>query len=187
MKDLNVHDRIVETATRLFYTKGYNMTGINQIIDEASIAKASLYAHYRSKSELLTAYLDGQANYFFNELEKHLEGIKGTQQKLTGIFDFHVAMYEMTAFGGCPFLRIKAEVNCTEAEVWGRVEQNKNRLKEIFNSLVADIDNKTGLSNDALADLLYYLLEGATVTATIKKNTDPIKSALKSVKTILNP
>lgn len=187
MKDLNVHDRIIETATRLFYTKGYNTTGINQIIEEAGIAKASLYSHYRSKSELLTDYLDRLNSYYFKELEGYLKGIKGKQEKLIGIFEFHVALYEMNAFGGCPFLRIKAEVNSTETEVWKRIEQNKNRLKEIFDTCVADIDNRSGLTDDALSELLYYILEGATVTSTIKKNTEGIQNAMKSVIALLNP
>jgi len=41
----NPKDRILETASRLFYTQGFNATGINQILDEANVAKASLYQH----------------------------------------------------------------------------------------------------------------------------------------------
>jgi len=45
----SVRDKIVSVAGRLFYEQGYNNTGINQVIDEAGIAKASLYNHFNSK------------------------------------------------------------------------------------------------------------------------------------------
>ena len=57
MKKLGVKDRIVETASDLFYHNGYNQTGINQIIAEAGVAKASMYQHYRSKEDIAVAYL----------------------------------------------------------------------------------------------------------------------------------
>ncbi|MEM7184121.1 MAG: TetR/AcrR family transcriptional regulator [Spirochaetota bacterium] len=44
--------RILYTAIRLFYNQGYNATGINQIIKEAQVAKASFYDHYPSKEQL---------------------------------------------------------------------------------------------------------------------------------------
>ncbi|MBL4643684.1 MAG: TetR/AcrR family transcriptional regulator, partial [Flavobacteriaceae bacterium] len=46
MKKLGVKDRIIETASDLFYNAGYNQTGINQIIAEAGVAKASMYQHF---------------------------------------------------------------------------------------------------------------------------------------------
>ena len=57
MKKKSIRDAIVNTAARLFYKQGYSNTGINQIIEEAKIAKSSLYQHFRSKEDLLMAYL----------------------------------------------------------------------------------------------------------------------------------
>ena len=49
MKHAEVRNRIIETASDLFYRNGYNSTGINQIIAEAGIAKATLYNHFKSE------------------------------------------------------------------------------------------------------------------------------------------
>ena len=57
MKKKSIRDAIVNTAARLFYKQGYSNTGINQIIEETKIAKSSLYQHFRSKEDLLMAYL----------------------------------------------------------------------------------------------------------------------------------
>jgi len=54
---ISVKERILETASHLFYEKGYNLTGINEIIEKAGVAKASLYSHFRSKEDICLAYL----------------------------------------------------------------------------------------------------------------------------------
>ena len=56
----NTRAKIIETASELFYTKGYNLTGINEIIKESGIAKATLYSHFNSKEDLLVAYLEAK-------------------------------------------------------------------------------------------------------------------------------
>ncbi|MFT6754704.1 MAG: AcrR family transcriptional regulator, partial [Urechidicola sp.] len=52
MRKQGVKERIIATASDLFYNQGYNQTGINQIISEAGVAKASLYQHFRSKEDI---------------------------------------------------------------------------------------------------------------------------------------
>src|SRR3990170_8711751 len=46
-------DRIIDTALRLFYEQGYLATGINQIIAESQVAKATFYSHFSSKENLI--------------------------------------------------------------------------------------------------------------------------------------
>ena len=52
IKQLNPKDRILKTVERLFCEQGYLSTGINQIIAEAQVAKASFYQHFPSKEAL---------------------------------------------------------------------------------------------------------------------------------------
>ena len=52
MRESAVKDRILDTASRLFYDQGYHITGINQIIEEAEIARASLYNHFPNSMNL---------------------------------------------------------------------------------------------------------------------------------------
>lgn len=54
----DTRDHIINTASELFYNQGYNLTGINEIIEKAEIAKATLYSHFKSKEELIQAYLE---------------------------------------------------------------------------------------------------------------------------------
>ena len=57
MKHSEVKNRIIETASSLFYKNGYNATGINEIISETGIAKATLYNHFKSKEDICLAQI----------------------------------------------------------------------------------------------------------------------------------
>ena len=66
-------DELVDTALRLFYTRGFNATGIDKILAEAGVAKMTLYKHFRSKEELILAALNRRDEQFRNWLMGEME------------------------------------------------------------------------------------------------------------------
>ena len=50
--------RLLNTATRLFYTEGIHAVGIDRIVAEAQVTRATLYRHFPGKEELVLAYLN---------------------------------------------------------------------------------------------------------------------------------
>ena len=52
--------RLLDTATRLFYAEGIRAVGIDRIIAEAGVAKATFYNHFPSKDDLVLAYIEEQ-------------------------------------------------------------------------------------------------------------------------------
>ena len=73
-----VGDRLLTTASELFYREGVRAVGIQRVIDEAGVAKASLYAHFESKDELVAACLDKRISDWRSHMEEHLRGPRST-------------------------------------------------------------------------------------------------------------
>src|SRR5262245_12515538 len=91
-----VYERVMDTACRLFYQEGIQAVGIQRLIDEAGVAKASLYAHFPSKDDVVTAYLERHGAAVRDAVQAHLDNPRlSARGKLLKIFDMLVETVEM--------------------------------------------------------------------------------------------
>jgi AcrR family transcriptional regulator len=185
MKESAVKERILGTASRLFYDQGYHVTGINQIIEEADIARASLYNHYPSKTDLLLAYLDSTHASWFSELDAFLKPIEGAREKLLAIFDFRIQRQVRLKYKGCHFNKIAAEAS-DDQEVLSRVKTHKQRLRNVIYDLVTQTTQRRSiLDNEKLADTLFLLLEGGVAIGGMYRSSEGGEKAKQIAETIL--
>jgi AcrR family transcriptional regulator len=63
-EELTTRARILETIDRLFYRQGIRAVGVDTIVAELGISKKTLYRHFRSKGEMIEAYLKGRFRPF---------------------------------------------------------------------------------------------------------------------------
>lgn len=63
MEKQSVRERVIFTAMRLFYNQGIKSTGVNQIIAESKVAKASFYKYFPSKMDLVRECVIEYDNY----------------------------------------------------------------------------------------------------------------------------
>jgi AcrR family transcriptional regulator len=185
MSESLVRDRILEVASRLFFEQGYNLTGINQIIDEADIARGSLYNHFESKTTLLLAYLERAQEARLTETQAYVRAITDPKKRLTGIFDFRIQRQQQIGYRGCQFIKICAEVSQQDKDVFELVQAHKNRLHAFILELVREADHKQILTDELLADMIFYLLEGSTTSVGFSKNIKGLKQSRKIVETML--
>ena len=108
--DNSVREQIVSTATRLFLSQGYNLTGINQIIEEAGVAKASLYYHFPSKEDLGVAYLKRRSQSWFGGVTEYLKEVTDPRDYLIGVFEYRAIFVQENNFSGCSYTRIISEL-----------------------------------------------------------------------------
>ena len=66
-------DDLIDTALRLFYTQGFNATGIDKILAESGVAKMTMYKHFKSKDELIVAALERRDEQFRDWLTGEME------------------------------------------------------------------------------------------------------------------
>lgn len=180
-----VVDKILDTAERLFYAQGYCNTGINQVIEEADIAKASLYKHFETKADLLVAYIQRTHERWYSRLRAAVDKAEGPGDKLLAIFDYHIERQEIRQFGGCPFIKANDEAGALEPRVLAEIQQNKQRSKDFIGTLVAGLAHKKIVSDKELTEMIFFMLEGAIVSASVFKRAAEIRSAKKIIQKLL--
>lgn len=187
MKPVVVVDKIMETADRLFYEQGYNLTGINQIIDEANISKPSLYNHFKSKNDLLLAYIDQLHKNWFDGLDAFTKDIKKPLDKLMAFFDYRIARQINSQYGGCACNKIVAEVPKTEVEVLARAGKFKKELRMRIASLVQQLNRSEDklLTDEELVELIFSELESGVLMAYINKTHTALENGKKIIRKLV--
>lgn len=174
-------ERLLETASKLFYEQGYNLTGINEILEKSGVAKASLYTHYGSKDELGLAYLKTSSERWLKELKEFADREHNPLQRLLACFDFLEAGMRKRHFRGCTFMNMMAEITDASKEMQAEIIAHKSRLRNLIKSLTKD----AGAENEAVGDMVYVLFEGAIAESKIFKNVWPVRTAKNSVQMLL--
>lgn len=170
-------ERILNTAMVLFHKQGYNNTGINQIIEDAGVSKASFYQHFRSKDELCIEFLNKRYDYWVSELEQFTSETKTVQEKFQKSFDFLIYMNEREDFRGCSFLNILSEIPSDKEDIHQVICTHKNKLRENFNEV---------LQNDMVSAHIYLLFESALLTSQLYRSNELIEKSKVIVQDILN-
>jgi len=167
-----VRERLIATASRLFYEQGYNATGINQILKESGVAKASMYDHFRSKEDICIAYLQQMDEQFVYSIERFIAERPGGKQRIMAIFDFLEEFYNAENFRGCWCLNTIAEIPQDDVRIKTEIRKQKETLRQMIRNTVNE--NLKEVTNPSLGDQLYLIYEGALVESYLHASQWPI-------------
>ena len=179
MKRKAIREILLGTASKLFYKQGYSNTGINQIVEEAGVAKSSLYQHFSTKEELLLAYLEETGAQTMAALREAAGKHKQPKAQVIAIFDYLEELVKQPDFYGCRFLNIVYEMPCNNDHLREKIKAQKDSVRALFNQLLVPIHK------ESLADELYTLFEGALIGNKIHNDVWPIKAARNIVQKLL--
>jgi len=178
MKHSLVKHTIVETASNLFYKNGYNLTGINEIIKEAGIAKATLYNHFKSKEEICLAYLQYKNTAFLKEIEEFALKAPNGKGQLLALFDFLKLFFNGKCFNGCWCIRTVAEIPMENEVIRTEIQRQKNDFISLIEKLVeTNIQLTSKEESKHIAKQVYVLYEGAVAESHLHQDAWPIVSA----------
>jgi len=165
-------ERIIATTFELFARQGYNSTGINQIVAEANVAKASFYQYFKSKEDLCVEFLNVRHNYWFNELKCFVSKEKNVKSKLISSFDFLIYMNRKENFRGCSFLNILSEISSDNVKILNVIQNHKKDLRNYFSELIEDKD---------LSDHIYLLFESSIIESQLFRSNELIEKSKKII------
>ncbi|NUP49550.1 MAG: TetR/AcrR family transcriptional regulator [Catenulispora sp.] len=153
----SARERVLGTATRLFYAEGIHTVGVDRVIADASVAKATFYHHFKSKEDLVLAYLSTE----YARQRTVLDAVPGTGlDRLSAILTKLAALSEGPGFRGCPFLNAAAEYPDATTPVRRLVDEYRAWFRTLMLSLLTEADRPDA---DQKADLLLLIRDGITV------------------------
>jgi AcrR family transcriptional regulator len=150
-------ERILDSAFRLFYARGPRGVGVDTVIGESGVAKATLYKHFPRKDDLVLAYLDKVDQAWFGQLRAAARAAGGhPRDQLVGLFDALSSACRREGYHGCAFINTAAESD-PGSEVHARAVEHKN----VVRAWVTDLARRAGAADpDQLARQLTLLVDG---------------------------
>jgi AcrR family transcriptional regulator len=184
----DVREKLVETAARLFYAQGYQATGINQIIDEASVCKASFYNHFKTKEDLLVAWLERTHNEAMAQIRQRMTGKTSPREQLREFFNFQEERLCGSGFRGCPFLNTLAEAPEAESKVREVMRWHPAASRQMMEEFVARATRSRKLAGgdvQRLVDDLEIVINGGLVAARTRGDVRQLRHAQDLAERIL--
>jgi AcrR family transcriptional regulator len=109
MPTTSPRDRVLDTADRLFFSVGVHAVGVDRIIEEAGVARATLFRHFRTKDDLVAAYLERRADRARAMLTELRAAHAEPGRMLVAIADVVDDYRSQPGFRGCEFINAAAE------------------------------------------------------------------------------
>ncbi len=152
-------NRILDAASELIYANGIRGTSADRIIEAAGISKVTFYRHFPTKTDLVVAYLERQA-----ELERGAYEAASNQadplRALENIAEFIGTVSCLPGFRGCAFINAAAETPDPEDPVRAVVDSHRRWTHDLFAGIAA----KAGVTDpETTARRLVMLRDGAMI------------------------
>lgn len=158
--DRTVHpkDRLLETASRLFYAEGIHAVGVDRLVKEASVTKATFYRHYPAKDDLVAAYLDRTEDGIRERVTAARASTEDPLEALLAVIGVIGDATSASDFRGCEFLNAAAEYPDPENRVRGVIDEHRSWL----HGVLAELTETVGHPDPAYAArALVLLVDGA--------------------------
>jgi TetR/AcrR family transcriptional repressor of lmrAB and yxaGH operons len=183
---VNTKEKLIETASRLFEIKGYNATGLNEILAESGTPKGSLYYHFpKGKEELALESIKLAGGKIKNNIKNTLDNIENPVEaiiynieNLATIIDNEQKTRDMS-------------ISLIALETYITSEILRTACEEIFNlleSIYAEKLIKVGMNKDEAYELgavINTMIEGGIILSLTKKNGNSLRLIAKQIPNLI--
>jgi AcrR family transcriptional regulator len=186
----SARERILMTASELFYKQGYRATGINEVIKKSGVAKATFYNHFPTKDDLCKAYLIGAVDVELETLDELIESSKDPVSRFLSIIKFLKPWLIETKFRGCAFLHMVAEVpnpKSTLRKEGKRLYDGVRERVEMLTKELIDSDKKQfgHLKIENVVNQYLIVFGGAIALAEIYHADWPVEHGIKTLRSLI--
>ncbi|MBA1143217.1 TetR/AcrR family transcriptional regulator [Mesorhizobium neociceri] len=176
--------RIVDAATKLFYAEGIGRVSVDAVAEKAGLTKRTLYYHFKSKDDLIAAYLDGRDQPNIRQMAGWFDAAEGdVERKVEAIFINLARVARHPKWKGCGFLRTAAEL----ASMPGHpaVKAGSRHKKNFETWLASELSGHGVGEPQTLAREIVLLMDGAFSIMLIHRNPDYVEAAGRAAATLV--
>jgi AcrR family transcriptional regulator len=124
-------ERLLSTATGLFYAEGINRVGVDRIVAESHVTLATFYRHFRGKEALVVGYLESVHEAIAAQTAAATEGVEGPD-RVRALGLAVIGELDQPGFRGCAFLNAASEFDDPDSAVRGVIAGHRRWYQELI-------------------------------------------------------
>ncbi|MFC8043298.1 TetR/AcrR family transcriptional regulator [Nocardia sp. NPDC057353] len=161
--------RLLETAGTLFARYGIRAVGIDRVLAEAGVARASLYSSYGSKDALVLAYLEHLDRRDRARWQEAVAAVADPADRVLTFFDLALASAPGRGFRGCQYANAATEFPDQEL---APVVAHRIWVRETLTELLTEV----GAADPAgLAQRIQLVYDGALAGSKLEHSVQPLR------------
>jgi AcrR family transcriptional regulator len=171
-------EQILDVAEDLFYRQGIHVTGVDTIAQQARVAPTTLYRLFRSKDDLVAAYVDRYAAGYREWIESiTADPRRSVRERILAFFDALTDVTQPQTFRGCPFLMALAEYPDPTSAAHVSAQAVKAWVRGKLLALATELPHHTTGGSAILADQLALVVEGLYASTAALGSNGPARYA----------
>ena len=178
--------RLLDAATKLFQEEGIRVIGIDRILREADVAKASLYSLLGSKDNLVIAYVERLDEEYRQRWAERTEHVYDADGKVLAFFDMAIEEEPDREFRGSPFLNAANEYPRPDTESEERIVAACRKHRQwMYDTMTHLLSVKNGYNSASQTNELLIFLDGGLAGARFARDVAPLETARALAKATL--
>jgi AcrR family transcriptional regulator len=154
-------ERLLRTASGLFYAKGVHAVGVDEILSRAEVTRATLYRHFPGKDDLIVQYIRSADLQVRAAVATATENATSPDSEVRAIADYVAGQITTAGFRGCAFLNAAAEYPSPEDPIHQAVLAHRNWFYEA----VLDAFSRVTTDRAPLAAAHFVMLRDGAMAA----------------------
>lgn len=177
----SVRDIIVDSADRLYYAKGIQSVGMDELRSAAGVSLKRLYSEFPSKEDIVLAVMERRHELWTTGVSALVDDAETPRDRLLAIYDYLAGWFSDDSFRGCGFINAFGELGGVSPAVATITREHKASFQDYVADLVADAGAPA-----SLAPQLAILAEGAQTTAAITGSPEAALHARRAAETLID-
>ncbi len=188
---MTLKEKIIQESSRLFLSKGFSGTSINEILEATGSSKGGLYNHFKTKEELFSAVLSESRKVWREQNLAGLDMIENPVERIKKLLENYRDRYLIGSGnlpGGCIFVRVSVE-SAELGDHWPHIAEEINegfdRLKNMLKGLLDQAKDANQLRDathtEDVADLIFSGMLGASVRYGMDRSFEQLNRTINSL------
>ena len=170
-------------AQRLFCENGFHAVSVDDILEEAEVARMTLYKNFGSKEDLIVATLKREDTMFRQWLASAVEGrSNGPRGRILAVFGALHERFAAEGYYGCAFIRASIEYPSPNHPIHRAAREHKQMIRSYLRGLTSEVAPEDSVM---LSEQLYLLLEGAITASQLHGEPWPAEYAGKAAEKLI--